>query len=40
MDDICAIMEEKDIADNENRCAACGEVIPEGTQICPDCGRK
>lgn len=32
--------EEKDISDNANRCAACGEVIPEGIQICPDCERK
>ena len=32
--------EEKDIADNANHCAACGEVIPEGLQICPACGRK
>ena len=32
--------EEKDRADNANRCAACGEVIPERIQICPACGRK
>ena len=32
--------DEKDIADNANSCAACGEVIPEGIQICPACGRK
>lgn len=32
--------EEKDSADNANNCAACGEVIPEGIQICPACGRK
>ena len=32
--------DEKDSEDNANRCAACGEVIPEGIQICPDCGRK
>lgn len=37
---ICALMAEKDSADNTNRCAACGEVIPEGIQICPTCGRK
>ena len=37
---ICALMAEKDSADNANRCAACGEVIPEGIQICPACGRK
>ena len=37
---ICALMAERDSADNENRCAACGEVIPEGIQICPTCGRK
>ena len=32
--------EEKDREDNSNHCAACGEVIPEGLQICPACGRK
>ena len=32
--------EEKDSADKANHCAACGEVIPEGTHICPTCGRK
>ena len=32
--------EEKYSSDNANRCVACGEVIPEGTQICPACGRK
>lgn len=37
---ICALMAEKDSADNADRCAACGEVIPEGLQICPACGRK
>lgn len=37
---ICALMAEKDSADNANRCAACGAVIPEGIQICPACGRK
>ena len=31
---------EKDSSDNANHCAACGEVIPEGMQICPACGRK
>lgn len=37
---ICALMAEKDSADTADRCAACGEVIPEGIQICPNCGRK
>lgn len=32
--------EEKDRTGNENRCVSCGEVIPEGIQICPACGRK
>ena len=32
--------EEKYIADNANHCVACGEVIPEGIQICPACERK
>ena len=22
---------------SENRCVSCGEIIPEGTQICPHC---
>lgn len=25
---------------NENRCVSCGIVIPEGRQICPNCGVK
>lgn len=37
---ICELMAGRMIADNVNRCAACGEVIPEGRQICPNCGRK
>ena len=24
----------------ENRCVCCGEQIPEGTQICPNCSKK
>ena len=32
--------EENDSAENANHCVACGEVIPEGIQICPACGRK
>ena len=24
----------------ENRCICCGEVIPEGLQVCPACVRK
>lgn len=23
-----------------DRCVACGDIIPEGRQICPACGRK
>lgn len=22
---------------NENRCVACGEIVPEGRQLCPSC---
>lgn len=22
---------------NENRCVCCGEIIPEGRQVCPNC---
>ena len=25
---------------NENRCVSCGEIIPEGTQVCPICMAK
>ena len=25
---------------NENRCIACGELIPEGRMICPTCESK
>ena len=24
----------------ENRCICCGEIIPEGLQVCPACARK
>lgn len=24
----------------ENRCVCCGEVIPEGTQVCPKCTKE
>lgn len=37
---ICELMAGQMCMDNVNRCAACGEVIPEGRQICPNCGRK
>lgn len=23
-----------------NRCVCCGEIIPEGRQVCPDCSAK
>lgn len=26
--------------DNSNRCVCCGELIPEGRQVCPSCERK
>ena len=25
------------MSENENRCVCCGEVIPEGRQLCPQC---
>lgn len=37
---ICELMAGQMRAGNVNRCAACGEVIPEGRQVCPNCGRK
>lgn len=24
----------------EEKCIICGEVIPEGTQVCPECWKK
>ena len=24
----------------ENRCICCGDIIPEGRQVCPQCERK
>ena len=24
---------------NENRCVYCGEIIPEGRQVCPSCEK-
>ena len=24
----------------ENRCVCCGEIIPEGRMICPNCEKK
>lgn len=39
--DICwmAVMPETDanIGDNADRCVCCGDVIPEGRQVCPGC---
>ena len=29
-------MERKEV-DNDNRCITCGDVIPEGRQVCPTC---
>ena len=25
---------------SENRCVCCGAIIPEGTQVCPNCEKK
>jgi RNA polymerase subunit RPABC4/transcription elongation factor Spt4 len=34
-----AVMPETDanISDNADRCVCCGDVIPEGRQVCPKC---
>lgn len=32
-------MERKEVT-NDNRCVACGDVIPEGRQVCPTCEAK
>lgn len=37
---ICELMAWQMCMDNVNRCAACGEVIPEGLQICKSCAAK
>ena len=29
-----------DPATNDNRCIACGDIIPEGKLVCPKCERK
>jgi hypothetical protein len=26
--------------ENENRCVCCGDIIPEGRWVCPNCERK
>lgn len=28
------------LPENENRCVVCGEIIPEGRQVCPVCCKK
>ena len=35
----CADGERKEQPENVNRCVCCGEIIPEGRQVCPDCSR-
>ena len=25
---------------SENRCVCCGEIVPEGKMVCPDCEKK
>ena len=37
---ICELMAGQMCMDNVNRCAACGEVIPEGIQVCKSCAAK
>lgn len=37
---ICELMAGRMRAGNVNRCAACGEVIPEGIQACKSCAAK
>ena len=34
---ILKVMKEHKWMGNENRCVCCGEVIPEGRQVCPGC---
>ena len=31
---------EETVVDNENRCVCCGEIIPEGRQVCPNCENE
>ena len=37
---ICELMAGRMRIDNVNRCAACGEVIPDGIQVCKSCAAK
>ncbi len=37
---ICELMAGQMYTDNANRCIVCGEVIPEGLQICKSCAAK
>ena len=32
--------EYKEESGNNNRCVSCGEIIPEGRQVCPHCETK
>ena len=38
-DIIVSILNEQNVA-NENRCVCCGEIIPEGRQVCPQCEKE
>lgn len=35
----CPLVEIQEKQSGENRCVCCGEIIPEGRQVCPQCAK-
>lgn len=36
----CYAPSEESKSENADRCVSCGEIIPEGRWVCPNCERK
>ena len=36
----CYAPSEKNKSEKADRCVSCGEIIPEGRWVCPNCERK
>lgn len=36
----CYAPSEESRKENDDRCVSCGEIIPEGRWVCPNCERK
>lgn len=36
----CYAPSEESRSENADRCVSCGEIIPEGRWVCPNCERK